>query len=471
MPQSVEQFEAYISPADELFYGGRAGAGKTDLLLGLASTDHYRSIIFRRVYPNLEGITFRGQEMFPSKTWNGTYKYWHGMMAGSMRHVQLGAMQYLEDRKKFQGRPYDLMGFDEICEFMQEQFTFVKAWNRTTRGNQRVRLVATGNPPNDQEGMWVIKYWAPWLDRTYAGKTAQPGELRWFIIKEDISIEVPGPEPIVEGKVTYIPSSRTFIPGNMIHHLRGTNYERNLHALPEPLRSQLLYGDFSLTQEDDQWQVIPTDWVMLAMERWRHARIPKTMDSAGNVTDTPLQTVGVDVARGGKDKTIIARRYGSYMAELISIPGKNTPDGASVAAEVVKVTAKGAIINIDIIGVGSSPYDNLLAYGYDVIGINSSEASRGTDMSGKLTFFNLRAEMWWNMRELLDPENHNDIALPDDRELLADLTAPRWTLRPSGILIESKEDIKSRIGRSTDKGDATVMAYFDKPRIGIISGG
>jgi hypothetical protein len=50
--------------------------------------------------------------------------------------------------------------------------------------------------------------------------------------------------------------------------------------------------------------------------------------------------------------------------------------------------------------------------------------------------------------------------LPMDRELLGDLTAPKWTNTTSGVKIESKEDIKKRLGRSTDCGDAVAMAIL-----------
>lgn len=50
--------------------------------------------------------------------------------------------------------------------------------------------------------------------------------------------------------------------------------------------------------------------------------------------------------------------------------------------------------------------------------------------------------------------------LPDDRELLADLTAPTYGPVPGGIALESKKDLVKRISRSPDKGDAVVMAWF-----------
>ena len=77
-----------------------------------------------------------------------------------------------------------------------------------------------------------------------------------------------------------------------------------------------------------------------------------------------------------------------------------------------------------------------------------------------LSFVNARAEAMWRFREELNPdrEGGSTIALPDDPELLADLTAPTFTVKTNGILIESKDEIRKRLGRSTNKGDAVVMA-------------
>ena len=82
-----------------------------------------------------------------------------------------------------------------------------------------------------------------------------------------------------------------------------------------------------------------------------------------------------------------------------------------------------------------------------------------TDASGTLEFRNRRAEVWWKFREALDPNSGEDIALPPDLELMADLTAPTWFLSTQGIQIEEKDAIKKRLGRSPDCGDAVVMCY------------
>jgi hypothetical protein len=49
--------------------------------------------------------------------------------------------------------------------------------------------------------------------------------------------------------------------------------------------------------------------------------------------------------------------------------------------------------------------------------------------------------------------------------LTGDLTAPHWRVMSGGkILIESKDEIRKRLGRSTDDGDAVVQAYYEVPR-------
>ena len=73
---------------------------------------------------------------------------------------------------------------------------------------------------------------------------------------------------------------------------------------------------------------------------------------------------------------------------------------------------------------------------------------------------NVRAEAYWGLREALDPVKGDNLTLPDDPELLADLVAPHWKLSASGIQIESKDEIKARLGRSPDCGDAVVLAHY-----------
>jgi hypothetical protein len=447
LPLPGPQMQAYESPANILFYGGSAGGGKTDLLIGLALTQHRKSIIFRREGTQLQGIYDRMAEILGTREgFNSQSKVWRW----GKRQIEFGHCKDYGSEKAYQGRDHSLKGFDEITHFLESQFRYLMTWNRSTHEDERCRIVCTGNPPTDSDGDWVREFWGPWL-KTDHPNPAQPGELRWFTTLGGEDIECPGGEPIKEKGELLYPKSRTFIPSKVWDNpfLMSTDYEATLQALPEPLRSQMLHGDFQAGTDDDPWQVIPTDWVLQAQERWQQIQ-PKDRG--------PMDSIGVDPARGGRDETVIAKRYGNWFDELACYPGSQTPDGPAVAALVVQILRDRAPVHVDVIGIGSSVYDHLVGTALHTIPINSAERTKRTDRSKALRMANYRAALWWEMREALDPKNQEEIALPPGSEIRADLTAPRWTLRSNGVLVESKEDIKARIGRSPDKGDAIVYA-------------
>lgn len=374
------------------------------------------------------------------------------------RLIEFEGIEYEKDVVKFQGRPHDFLGFDELPEFSERQFRFVNAWNRTTDPNQRCRVVATGNPPTTPEGRWVVKYWAPWLDSDHPNP-AEPGELRWFAVIKGKDIECPNSDPIVVEGETINPRSRTFIPSRVTDnpYLMRTGYVSVLQSLPEPLRSQMLYGDFSIGTTDDAWQTIPTAWVRTAQERWKKTVKP----------DQPMTAMGVDVSRGGKDDTALAPRFGLWFDNLKMFGGIDTDDGPKVATLVIKNHEGDATVLIDVIGPGASAYDVLKDYRwFKTIPINNAEhkiIEKLRDKSGKFGFRNFRAASYWKLREMLDPNSGVPICLPPDNDLLADLCAPRYKLTVGGILLEPKEDVAQRIGRSPDKGDSTVMAAWGIP--------
>jgi hypothetical protein len=449
--------QAYLSEADELFYGGAAGGGKSDLLIGLSTTAHHKSIIFRREYPQLRDIIGRSREIVGDDgAYNGADLIWR---LGGGRTLEFGAVQYEDSVRKYQGRPHDLKAFDELPNFTESQYRFLIGWKRTVRAGQRTRIVGAGNPPTNAEGEWVIRRWAPWLDRQHP-RPARPGELRWFVMVDGEEVEREDGTPFVWKGETLKPSSRTFIPARLSDnpYLMATDYGATLQAMPEPLRSQMLYGDFGVGLQDDPWQVIPTEWVQQAQARWRPDGRPSG----------PQTAVGVDVARGGKDATVLAPRFGTWFASAEKHPGTSTPNGPVTAGLVMAALAAGGYANIDGIGVGASVYDHCVQLGADVRSIIFSESAPGPDRTGTLRFVNLRAYAYWSLREALDPVKGDGLALPPDRELLSDLCAPRWTMRVNGVLVESKEQIKERLGRSPDYGDAVVLAALTGGDIGYM---
>jgi hypothetical protein len=357
--------------------------------------------------------------------------------------------------RKYQGRPHDLIAFDELPEFTRGQYRFLVGWNRTDDPRQRCRVVAGGNPPTTAEGRWVVEEWAPWLD-PQCPHPAKPGALQWYTTLDDRIQWFDDGAAFPHKGERIVPRSRTFIPGRLKDNpiLAATGYEATLQALPEPLRSILLLGDFRAAMEDDPWQVIPTAWVEAAQQRW----------APGPPAGASLDAIGVDVARGGPAQTVIAKRYGNWFAPLLKVPGRRTSDGPSVAALVYQEYQPGCAINIDLgATAGGGAYESLRSYRDIKDPINPINNAQGVDLrdrSGKYRLVNVRAASYWKLRECLDPVHGEELALPPDPELLADLCAARYKLTASGIQLEAKEEIVQRLGRSPDCADAVVLCNW-----------
>lgn len=457
VPNVGPQTLAYFTEADETFYGGSAGGGKTALLCGIAVNEHKISHLFRREATQVRGLIDEltkiigntdGLNQSPPVSWR--------LPGGRM--IEIAGVKDESDKEKWQGRASDLKGFDEITHFSESQYRYIIGWNRSTDPAQRCRVIATGNPPTTAEGLWVISYWGAWLDPNHPNP-AVPGELRWYTTIDGRDVELPNGDPVeVNGKIVR-PRSRTFIPAKLEDNpdLMRTNYASVLEAMPEELRKRLRDGQFIAQLEDDEFQVVPTEWILAAQARWKPERPQHSVMTA----------MGVDIAQGGADRTVMAPRYGEWFAPLIVKPGRETPDGPTAAALIIMHLRDAASVNIDLGGGwGGSAYDHLKANdAVTMMGIVPGGGSSGRTIDGRLTFRNIRAEMWWRFREALDPSSEHKIALPPDPELRSELAAPKWQLTSgNAIQIEEKAKIKDRLGRSPDKGDAVVMAWFSGNR-------
>ncbi len=451
---------ALESEADILGYGGAAGGGKSDLLLGVAGWNHYRSIIFRRVFPSLRGIVDRSREIYNPEgmsasedTYNESMYRWRFPSRGGAQ-VQFGSLQYDKDVLAHQGQPRDLHGFDELTEFTEYQFRYIIGWNRTGRPRQRCRVICTMNPPTTKEGEWVIRFFAPWLDPMYTGKRAKEGELRWFTTIGGKDVEMSGPDDITVDEKTgdhIYPKSRTFISARIQDNpvLMASGYMTTLQSLPEPLRSKLLYGDFMAGVEEDPWQLFPSDWVKQAQARWMGRKEPK-----GEVDQ-----LGIDVARGGRDNSVFTPRKGNFFCTQKAVPGALTKDGAAVLAHAVPLCTERTRIGIDVVAVGTSPFDLGRMNKMNITPLNGAEGSKQKAKAGKLAFYNKRAEWHWKLREDLDPESGMDLAIPADNDLLVELTAIKWEITVRGIKVRDKEETKELIGRSPDKAESLIYAH------------
>jgi hypothetical protein len=210
-------------------------------------------------------------------------------------------------------------------------------------------------------------------------------------------------------------------------------------------------GEFHSSDEDG---VIPLGWVEAANERWR------AWHEAGEPALDGLRSVGVDVARSGRDKTVMALRYGDTVSELRRSSREDTMATTGRAAGILHANPKMTAV-VDLIGIGAGVFDRLREQHLPAVGFNAGAHTTRRDASNELGFVDCRSAAWWNLREMLDPSGGHRVALPPDDRLTGDLTAPHWRPMSGGkIRVESKDDIRKRLGRSTDDGDATVQAFW-----------
>lgn len=464
VPTPGPQLDAFNSKADILLYGGAAGGAKTDLLLGLAFTAHKRSLILRREFTDLATITERAIKI------NRTRKGFNGsappkLKTADGRLIDFGACQRPGDETSYQGQDHDLICYDEVVHFLEDQVRFLFTWNRSTEPGQRCRVVMASNPPVGVQGDWIVKFFAPWLDPNNSNP-AKDGELRWFVSDEDgHDLEVDGPEPFMISSKPVLPHSRTFIRSRLADNPflnRDEKYAAKLDAMPEPYRSAFRDGNFMIAKVDEDFQVIPSDWVRAAQARW----------SPNAPAGVPMCALSVDVAQGGLDNTVLVARHDAWFGMPVSVPGARTPLGRDVAGLVVANRRDSAGVIIDMGGgYGGATFEWLTSNGFeegvDLFAYKGATGSVARTVDGKLGFFNNRSATYWKFRELLDPSQlgGSPCALPPDPELVADLTAATFKVTARGIQVESKEDVVAKLRRSPDKGDATVNAWTAGPKV------
>lgn len=227
---------------------------------------------------------------------------------------------------------------------------------------------------------------------------------------------------------------------------------------PNDLFRVKVLGLFPKTTEDI---LIPSCWLELAHERWKKLQAEKFISRK-----YPL--IGIDVAGMGRDSSCFVPRYGNYVPEIKIHQSGRRADHMKVAGEAVQWLRDGkAKVFIDTIGEGAGVYARLDELGYkNAYSCKFSEGTRGLrDITGQYEFANMRAYCYWAVRDWLNPKNGFNPALPPHEELDEELTSVHWFFQSSGkIMLEPKENIKSRIRRSPDIADALASTFYPKAK-------
>jgi len=238
---------------------------------------------------------------------------------------------------------------------------------------------------------------------------------------------------------TFIPSlpkDNPFLP---------KDYEENLRRLyPDELVKQLLEGD---------WDALEAGNYL-----FKYADIKSAIDREVEVEGPSI--IGQDIARYGDDSSVAAIRKGNKIFWLDHWAKTNLMHTTGKIVNLID-RFKPSSVNLDAIGLGSGVYDRLIELKYkQVNAIQVQEKARGED---KEKFANLRAEMYKNLASKFE---NGEISIPDDLELIAQLSSIKYKINSRGQLqMESKEEMKKRGVKSPDKADALALAFMDSPLI------
>lgn len=213
--------------------------------------------------------------------------------------------------------------------------------------------------------------------------------------------------------------------------------------------------------EDSPGSLVERAWLEAAAERWA----AKTLE--GEAWGKPF-VCGLDPARSGPDQTAFAVRQDHILRHLAvwsKLDTMETCGRVTLELERRGILTRGMgaaavwegdiTLIIDVLGLGSGVYDRLHELGkYRLKEYQAGlfEArGKGPDM------LNRRAADYWALRRLLED---GKIALPQEPELFDELTAIEWRVNSSGkIQLLSKDDLRAKLGRSTDRADAVSMVF------------
>lgn len=159
--------------------------------------------------------------------------------------------------------------------------------------------------------------------------------------------------------------------------------------------------------------------------------------------------IGVDVARSGNDSTCFVWRRGRNVYKYVKYQGLRNDEVAYKLIDIIKAD-KPAKVNVDASGgFGTGVIDFLRDKGYQAEEVHFSSKPFND------TYYNRRAEIYGELREWLNGE----VSLPDDDDIETDLCSFGFSHRGEKILLESKADVKKRIRRSPDIGDAIALTF------------
>lgn len=431
-PKQVEAFNVLNDPnVSELLYGGGAGGGKTYLgcmWLVLMCTKYPKSrwLLGRTVLKNLKSSTVETllDIMQDTLGMKAEKDYNYNQMNGYIKFLKFDSVIYFRDLALKPSDPeFDSLGsaeytgafIDEAQQISRKAYDVVvsRLRYRTREFGIPGRLLMTCNP---SRGFLKDLFFDPW---------------------QNDSLE------------SYRAFVRSLVYDN--RHI-SEQYIQALDRRDPATRRRLLLGDWDY--EDAPDQLVPNLWVDRAVR------------SQVDLGDTVY--LGIDVAREGNDKTMLALMRGGALVDLHEVDvtiQEHTDVSGRIADEIIKYMQEEGVgyrdVIIDAIGYGGGVLDAMRARGYLINEFKGSEAAERPGGASE-EFRNKRHESGWRVREAFQ---NNEIqilsSIPDVNLLVDELTTFKFsTDKEPFVDILKKSEVKKVLNRSPDRYDAFSMANY-----------
>lgn len=215
-------------------------------------------------------------------------------------------------------------------------------------------------------------------------------------------------------------------------------------------------------------RTIPTTWAELAKEN-------------EDVDQGRFVKLGVDVASDGGDELVVARAVGNVVRIVHKSSGADNANAVDVAQKVlVEIREAETIqkkldpdtqvrVKVDADGLGWGVVSTLQTWGLEqihnsvIVPVKAGEKARDPEK-----YSNQKAEMWWNLRESLQPDEGDEVGslwLDVDDITMAQIVSPKYSSDSKGrVVIESKKQLRQRGLRSPDRAEAVVLSLYEPPR-------
>lgn len=455
-PMPGPQTDSFLSEAKIVGAGGAGGGGKTMLIILLAILRHRHSVVFRYDKAQLSGLI--NELIRIRKGTDGLNRQEGVFRFDSDHYLQFGGLGKPNEEENWQGIAHDLKAYDEVTQLPLDKVEYTMGWLRTVIPGLLPKVLMTFNPPRRPIGRWVIPYFGPWLDKAHEDYPAAPGRLYWYHRDEDGELiehtQDPGPIVLTLGgqRIEVAAESKTFFPARVWHnkYLVAAGYQSHLASRPKEERDMLLLGDFQAAIQDDDYQLVPTQWIEDAMLRW----------DARDRRHWPMDALGVDVGTG-QDRSVFTRRHGLWFDKQIADPGRDSTN-ESVAKKALEIQRDGARICVDSVGEGAATYALLNAvHKCNPAGVKGSwRKNLPKNIEGDRKFRNMRSVLAWTLRRLLDPGNGLDVALPPSPKLRDEIVAHHYQEIGELTAVEPKDSVKTTLKHSPDLFDSVIYSLY-----------